>query len=221
MRRSVLLTMAALGAVISLVGGTSLFAALTDTAQTGTNSAQSAAMAASADIQLATGSFNAGKIDCGTFSEDLTSGLITVSDVGPGYFGSFAYFCVKNVGSQDISLSALAAELTDRDTACTGDEVEYDATTCGGDAAGELSSVLKVNYSTVNCDTASGSGASPLLANNATTAHGLGTLAVNTTACFSTGLLYQSSTDTVAAQRAQSDTVTWRYKFSAAVPAPA
>jgi hypothetical protein len=58
MRRSVLLTVAALGGLVSLIGGAGLFSALTDTARTGTNSAESAALAGSADIQLAAGTFS-------------------------------------------------------------------------------------------------------------------------------------------------------------------
>src|SRR5687768_8455147 len=99
MRRSVLLTLAALGGLVSLLGGAGLFSALTDTARTGTNSAESAALAGSADIQLAAGSFNAGAIDCGTFSEDLASGFFELTDLTPGFISQGRNFCIRNVGS--------------------------------------------------------------------------------------------------------------------------
>ena len=57
MRRSVLGSLAALGVVVCGLGGTGLFAALTDTARGGPNSVESAPLAGSADIQLADASF--------------------------------------------------------------------------------------------------------------------------------------------------------------------
>jgi hypothetical protein len=118
MRRSALVTVSVLGGLVCLLGGTVLFSALQDTARTGTNSVESATLAASADIQLARGTFGAGGITCGTFSEDLTTGLFTATGVSPGYQTSIdEFFCIKNVGSQQVTLSALADELTDLDFA--------------------------------------------------------------------------------------------------------
>ena len=59
MRRSALITLAALGGLICLIGGTGLFAALTDSARSGTNSLESGALAGSADIQLSNASVDA------------------------------------------------------------------------------------------------------------------------------------------------------------------
>lgn len=215
MRRSALSTVAVLGSLVCLIGGTVLFAALQDTARTGTNSVDSAALAASADIQLARATFNAGTIDCGTFSEDLSTGLFTVTGVSPGYSSQSEFVCIKNVGSQQVTLSALSDELIDVDFACTGDEALHGDTTCGGDQAGELSGVLRVGYETVACATASGSGASVVLKDNATTPYALGTLASAATGCYSMRILYPSSTTNTAVQTAQSDRATWRFKFTA------
>jgi hypothetical protein len=215
MRRSALLTVAVLGGLVCLLGGTVLYSALQDTARTGTNSVESAALAASADIQLATATASQSGVTCGTFSEDLTSPLVTVTGMSPSTQGAGEYVCIKNVGSQQVTLSVLADELADIDFGCTGDESLHGDTTCGGNLAGELSGVLRVNYSTVNCQTGGGSGAAHILKDNATTPHGLGTLAVATTGCYLASILYPTTTAATAVQAAQSDRATWRFKFTA------
>jgi hypothetical protein len=57
MRRPVLLTLAAVGGVIVLLGGTGIFAALSDTTRSGTNSIDTGALAASSDLRVATAVF--------------------------------------------------------------------------------------------------------------------------------------------------------------------
>lgn len=140
---------------------------------------------------------------------------MTVSDIAPGYI-SGNFFCVKNVGSQAVTISASADELTDLDIACTGDEAAHGDTTCGGSQAGELAGVLNVSYTDPDCSNpASGSSVNTGLAENATTPHGLGGLEPGATRCFHAGLIYPTGLDADAVQRAQSDKVTWRFKFSA------
>ena len=215
MRRSALLTLAALGAVVSLVGSTSLFSALNDTARTGTNSVESSALAASADIRLAPGTYNAGATDCGTFSDDLTSAFHEVSDFESGDNTMATLFCIKNVGSQSVTLSSLADELTDVDIACTGDEAVGD-TSCGADGAGELSDVVRVGYTAYDtCTGGQGSGSQVILKSNATTPYSLGTIAPGATRCFHTTLHYSFTATVAQQQAAQSDRATWRFKFSA------
>jgi hypothetical protein len=217
MRRSALVTVAVLGGLVCLLGGTVLYSALQDTARTGTNSVESGALGASADIQLATATdflpFN-----CGTYSENLASGLITATGVSPGYRKN-EFICIKNVGSQQVTLTAAADELTDVDLACTGDEDVNGDATCGGDQAGELSSVLGVAHQRMHCSSGEWDGvpASPIvLKDNATTNPlELGTLAAGATACFQTVIEYRASTPNAATQKAQSDRATWRFKFTA------
>jgi hypothetical protein len=215
-RRSVLLTAAALGAFVCLFSGTVLFSALTDTARTGTNSAESAALAASADVQLATATRAGDTISCGMFVENLSTPLFTVVGVGPGFQTVTEYACIKSIGSQEVTVSAAADELTDTDYACTGDEDLHGDTTCGGDQAGELSSVLFASYSVVNCQTAAHiTGASLLLKDSPASPVNLGTLAPGGTACLSMSLIYGSSRPVTEQQAAQSDRSTWRAKFTA------
>jgi hypothetical protein len=215
MRRIALVLASALGAVVCLLGGTVLFSALQDTARTGTNSVESAALGSSADIQLAAATNNAGVITCGTFSEDLASGLFSATGVSPG-FSSQEYFCVKNAGTQEVMLSALADELTDVDFACTGDEAANGDASCGQDQLGELSSVLTVGFIKASCQSFAGSGTgSASLKSMETTPLLIETLAGGATGCFAAGISYLSTTDNVAKQKAQSDRVTWRFRFSA------
>lgn len=216
MRRSSLSTLALLGALICLIGGTGLFAALTDTARTGTNTVDSAALAGSADIQLATAVMDPfPAITCGSFSEDLATGFFTASDVQPGY-GDIEFFCIKNVGSQTVTLSGMADELTDVDFACTGDEGILGDATCGNNGAGELSDVLVVSYIVYACATGGGSGQGIVLRANATAQVALpGTLAAGATACLSVDIVYPATSPAAAVQKAQSDRVTWRFKFTA------
>jgi hypothetical protein len=216
MRRSALLTVAVLGGLVCLIGGTVLYSALQDTARTGTNSIESAAMATSADIQLATAGRSGNTITCGTFSEDLASGIITVTGYSPGSSNE-RFVCIKNVGSQQVALSALVDELTDVDFACTGDESANGDATCGGDQLGELSGVLIVQYRTLDCGTATQivTGQQPTLKTNATTPQALGTLAADATVCVSIFHAYPAGTAATAIQTAQSDRATWRFKFTA------
>ena len=220
MRRRNLVALTTLGALICLLGGTGLFAALTDTARSGTNSVDSAALAASADIQIARATIpgtTPPNFTCGTLAEDLATAFFTASNVGPGYSSASQNYCVKNVGSQPVTLTALSTELVDVDIACTGDEVAFDDT-CGGDKDGELSRVLSITYG-IYGSCISGAGGSPPttlnLGENATTPAVLGTLAVGQTTCYTLQIGYPSTTGSDAVQGAQSDAVTWRITFSA------
>jgi hypothetical protein len=220
-KRSVLVTFAVLGGLVCLIGGTGLFAALQDSARSGPNSAESDAMAASADIQVATatvGSPTTLGVACGTFSEDLTTPFHTVTGVTPNFVSNAQLYCIKNVGSQQVTLSALSDELNDVDYACTGDEALHGDTTCGSGGAGELSSVLQVTYVQLDCATTNLLGASlgVLLSGNATVGPApLGTIAAGGTRCFRTTVEYPGGTPSAEVQRAQSDRATWRYRWVA------
>jgi hypothetical protein len=219
MRRSVLLTVAALGVLVSLFGGTVLFSALQDTARTGTNSAESAALPGAApDIQLASATrTGTGPVVCGAYSDNLSSGLVSTTGLAPGSSLSADYFCIKNAGSKAVTLTAQAEELTDVDFACTGDEAANGDTTCGGDQLGELSSVLKIVYAPHDCQTGVfGSGNMSILKDSETTPTSLGdSLAAGATGCYSVEVWYPDTTAAAAAQKAQSDRATWRFKFTA------
>lgn len=218
MRRSSLLALTVVGALICLMGGTGLFAALTDTARTGTNSVDSAALAASADIQIGVSFIpptTPPNYGCGSLSEERATGFFTASNIGPGYSSGDALLCVKNVGSQAVTLSALATELADVDASCTGDEALFDDT-CGGDKAGELSSVLRITYRNLGRCVDNAGGGSPttqLLRDNAGTPAALGTIPVGQSNCYSVAITYPTTTDADAVQGAQTDRAAWRITF--------
>jgi hypothetical protein len=217
MRRSVLLTISAMGLLVCLLGSTGLFAALTDVARTGTNTATSDGLAPSADLQLATGVFVEGfGISCGTFQDNLATPLTVATGLKPGDGGA-SIFCIRNVGSQSVTLAATVDELTDVDISCTGDEADYGDTTCGGDLLGELSSVLTVTYVETPC-AADPPVPTPVgnsgLAANAATPIALGSLGPNQLRCLSVAIDYHTGQPAAAVQKAQSDRVTWRYVFT-------
>lgn len=219
MRRAFLLTTAALGLVVCLVGSTGLFAALTDTARTGTNQVTTPGLAASADIQLAPREGPTGQPTCGAFSDDLATGLFDFTATPP-YANQSHIVCVKNVGSQALtSLTMRADELTDIDIDCTGDEEANGDPDCGGDAAGELSDVLEVRANWDGCPYEMPTDGTPTttLADLAATPLTLKTLAVDEVVCIMIFVGYPATGATPEAiQRAQSDKVTWRFRFDAA-----
>src|SRR5262245_16526660 len=102
MRRSFLITVSALGLVVCLLGGTGLFAALTDSATTGTNQVDSAPLAGSANLQLALndGLTPAMTMTCGAFSDDLATGLVSGTGLIQSVNSAGSVFCLRNVGSQ-------------------------------------------------------------------------------------------------------------------------
>ena len=207
-RRAVLLTIMALGAVVSLSAVSGVFAIFTDRATTGTNSASSRAEAASADLQIAPATFDAGGVRCGEYDEDLSTGIITATDVYAGVPSADGNLCLKNVGSRPLDLSASVIDLVDTDTGCTGDEGSIDLS-CGGDAAGELSPQLRVIFLT-GCASLSVVDNSRI-GTMTSTPLTLSDLAPDAVACFQVRVDVVPEGDSVT--RAQSDTATWRFAF--------
>lgn len=225
MRRSLLLTIAALGAVVSLTGA-GLFAALTDSATTGSNAVESAPLAASADIQVGAVTLfdhDGVALTCESFSEDLSTGFFDLTGFGVDAVSNPEYLCIRNVGSRTVSVSAFTDSLTDIDIACTGDEALYDteAGSCGGDGPGELSDLVLAGYYTVDCATNNGPGQLISLKENQTNPYAVDVaLAPGAIACLRVDVSYEWRTTIAtpeAVQKAQSDKVTWRYRFDATV----
>jgi hypothetical protein len=127
-------------------------------------------------------------------------------------------FCIRNVGSQSVTLAALVDDLTDVDVACTGDEALHGDASCGDNLDGELSDVLNVHYVVLPCDGTLPGGPARSTSNlkaNATVANSvLGTLAAGAIGCFMVEITYPS--EIAGMQQAQSDRATWRFAFTAA-----
>src|SRR5262245_12152875 len=150
-RRNAYLSIMVMGAVISAVGGTGIFAVFTDRATQGTNTITSGSRPHAADIQIAKASPNGFDANCGPFSDDLTTEMWTVSDFQPDN-SAFRYMCVKNAGSAPITGSLTTVDLVNSDGSCTGDESTVDPTCGSGAGAGQLASVLVVGVGLLDCD---------------------------------------------------------------------
>jgi predicted ribosomally synthesized peptide with SipW-like signal peptide len=220
MNRRLLVSLIALGSVVTLIGGAGIFAVFTDRATTGTNSVTSGEMASAADLLIAQGVAPAG---CGAFVDDLVTGLFSITDAQPGA-GSLgqANICLKNAGSADLAYSVAAIDLVDVETDCTGDEAESGDATCGigplGElGVGELSPLILADIMQTDCTTGSPNGIG--LTNSLADLEGGGSLgmsaAPNAVVCLRIDMRYPPGITDTAAQIAQTDQVTWRFAFDA------
>ena len=218
MRRPVLLTLAALGAVLGLLSA-GLFAALSDTARTGSNQVATHELPGSADLKIATATPSGVSTTCGTFSDDLATALITLDDQTPGFDSGQGYlYCLRNVGSQPVKVSVSAEDFSDVETACTGDEAVYDQT-CTAAATGELGDIVSASFFGIDCTT----GVQPeapadvvLLRSTVTTPVSFGTIPSDQTRCYLSSL-FMSGATAIQRQAAQSDQLTWRFAFTGVV----
>lgn len=220
-RRPLVAAIVALGGVITLAGTTGVFAVFTDRATTGTNTIATKQLPRAAELQIAPGTAGSNwSITCGTYSDDLQTGVISMSDVTPNQVGDSDYVCLKNAGSATVDLTTSAIDLTDLDTDCTGDESTVD-TTCGVDEttsapqAGELSPLITLSLTVADCSDVNqgghGLGALPDLTSLSVT-----TMAPGDVVCV--GFTSRYLPTDAEAQTAQSDTVTWRFAFDGTVP---
>jgi hypothetical protein len=222
LRRPLLATVAAFGCVITLAGTTGVFAVFTDRATTGENSWATRSLPHAADLQLANGSVEVGTtwiVTCGTYVDDLESGLLTMSNAAPGDSYNADFLCVKNAGSQTVDVTTSAIDVSDLDTACTGDEAAVDES-CGTDTSdvpqvGELSALVRVGMHVADCADANQGGSSlgPLAD---VTAESVDSLAPGEVTCVRFDTTYDPTES--QAMAAQSDTVTWRFAFDGTVP---
>jgi hypothetical protein len=221
MRRPVLLSLSTLGLLICLIGGTGLFAALTDTADLGPNSVDAAGLPGSADLKLAYRVPDPGDPNatvCGQYEDDLTTQAFIEASGFVADSSANNKVCIKNAGSQTVSVSVTAVDLVDVDTACTGDEADLGDATCGGDAQGELANVIQIRIFPIDCATAlelGGSDASALddLVGTplALTPSGL---APDAELCLDILVQEPSGSPALDRQLAQSDAVTWMFRFT-------
>ena len=211
-----------LGSVITLVGGTGIFAVFTDRATTGTNSVASGERASAADLQIAPAIQNQDlSITCGTFSDDLGLLLFDISDAQPTGVVGANFICLSNVGSSSLSLTATAIDLVDVETDCTGDESAAGDNTCGSFGQGELSGVLFVSAVLKNCQTSAGEGGvGTQLGVFAQLNLPFGTtLAPDQVACLLITAEYPTDTPDSNVLVAQTDKATWRFAFDGATAA--
>ena len=220
MRRLLTVTMA-LGLVITAMNFTGIFAVFTDRATTGTNSEESGAQPRIADLQIAKDEF--GNCTGATFSDDLETGLFNATGLVPGNDSVvFSPFCLKNVGTAQLTVTVSAIDVVETETGCTGDEADAGDATCGTDGVGdgELGDVLTAEMVIQDCegfnvgdvvrDSVEGLAATPTV---------LGTIEPGAVACIyantfitNPGVVYTPE----QLQQAQSDKVEWRFAFDGA-----
>ncbi|HEY4226950.1 MAG TPA: SipW-dependent-type signal peptide-containing protein [Candidatus Limnocylindrales bacterium] len=218
-----------LGVLITLVGGTGIFAVFSDRATVDNNSVTSGSRPKAADLRIedATSDATTGQIDCNADNgqvafddENLTTGLYTATDVQPNTNLGNTYICLKNAGSSPLTLTVSVIDLSDLDIECTGDESAAGDTTCGLNAtqqpqAGELSPLLYVEFDEGSCAAGAflppSNPAAPL---PDTTAVGFASqqLQPGSVECLRIDMAYPSPTPTDGLL-AQSDQTTWRFAF--------
>lgn len=222
-----------LGVLISIVGGTGIFAVFSDRATTGTNSAETGSRQAAVDLRIEAAALPPagdpalncdGNLDGALFNaDDLTTGIFSVNGIQPGDYpadADVAYLCLFNAGSGTIDVEATVIDIVDTDTACTGDEAVAGDATCGSNQAGELSGAIAAQMEQLDC--ANFSVSTPIQANSianwpSVPAPLTSSLAPGAIACLAFYLWVPASTDETTLQIAQSDRVEWRFAFDAAL----
>jgi hypothetical protein len=220
-----------LGALITLLGGTGIFAVFSDRATTGPSDVTSGTLGRAADLKIAAAQtldpMNSGPFICDPYTDDLTTPLFDFTATSGSRDDRF--FCLENAGSSAVDVSLTAIDITDLDIGCTGDEAAFGDTTCGEDPgtmqpqAGELSPNLTIETDLFDCLTGAATGTpgvpdlSSSLAGLGSTPTALGSLSANGGAvCVRLRVSWQAQGD--AAQVSQSDEATWRFAFDGVVP---
>jgi hypothetical protein len=230
MNRQLLRAVMVLGLIVTLVGGTGIFALFTDRATTGINDVSSGELGHAADLQITTGQIEDSNQDglpdvtCGTFQDDLATSLYSLTDLQPGNDEYAGTICLRNAGSSNVELTMSAIDLADLDIECTGDEAAYGDLSCGDQQVGELSPLIRVAIIFLDCDAATyideASSSLSGLAQQPTAiqAGSLLQMPPGDTACYSLRLRYPDTASATDIQLAQSDKVQWRFAFDGTVP---
>jgi hypothetical protein len=222
MGRQMLRLVMVLGALVTLVGGTGIYAVFSDTASGGQNSVVSGARPSAADLQIASATVSNGNFACAQpYTDNTTTGQFSVTGLQPTSSSTLGYVCVRNNGAASLNLTTGATNLVDADTSCTGDEAAAGDASCGNNGAGELSPLLSLRIEELNC-----AGSQPISSNAATVSAlasqavdlGAAALAPASVMCVRFTLNYAASTPEATIQIAQSDTATWNFAFTGTAP---
>lgn len=215
MQRQMLRLTLVLGVMVTLLGGTGVFAVFSDQASGGPNTVTSGALASAADLRIAPATASQ-IVSCGQYQEDTTTSQFTVVDFNQQTAVQRAYVCLSNAGSAPLDLTLQASFLRDLDTGCTGDEAAAGDATCGANGLGELSFVTSVDAHQVNCMTLARTGGLAQTLDRwgaVATSFAAPQLAPGAIACIEFELRYSSAATETQVQVAQSDQVTWNFRF--------
>jgi hypothetical protein len=213
-----------LGALITLLSGTGIFAVFSDRATTGAATITSGERARAADLKLALAAEIDGAVSCDPDSDgtvdaldDLVTPLFTAWDLQPGQSAGYQYLCLINAGSGALDATVTVIDLIDLEGGCTGDEEAAGDGACGPGDSGELSPYILINVELVECQASSmtikGRTESP--ASYAATPWDFTDDAIEpgATACLRINSQYRPDVTEAQAQLAQTDQVTWRFAF--------
>jgi hypothetical protein len=161
--------------------------------------------------------------DTGAFVDDLTTGIITASDVQPGWDSSVAFVCLRNEGSGDLTVTWSAIDLMDVENDCTGDEAAAGDLTCTSGGFGELSPHILITQQVIDCGTGGFVGVQlGYLDDLAVTGISPGVIAAGTDMCLTFRAGYGGAGADVLTLTekllAQSDQVSWRFAFDGVAP---
>ena len=220
-----------LGMLVTLLGGTGIFATFSDRATTGQSDVTSGTLGKAADLKLAAAQpqdpMNSGPFICDPYADDLVTPVFTFTATQGN--GNERFFCLENAGSSPVDVSLSAIDLTDVDVDCTGDESAFGDTTCGavagqGPQPGELSPNLVIETDLYDCMTGAGimtpgvPDFSASLSDLGTTPTALHSLAAGAQICLRERVFWRPATPE-AAQVSQSDEATWKFAYDGVVPA--
>jgi predicted ribosomally synthesized peptide with SipW-like signal peptide len=219
MERQMLRLTLMLGVLVTILGGTGVFAVFSDQARAGTNDFSSGELAPAADLKLAYGEVDPtiDQVNCGAFQDNLTSLFSFGTNVQPGYTSGETTYCLQNAGAAPVDTSLAVTDLINRELACTGDEGSLDLT-CGQGAQGELSPLLDIVIGEIACDTATPSDrratSFAALSGGAESLPGTAILAPGEVGCWTILVQYPRALPADVIQRAQSDIVHWTFVFT-------
>lgn len=227
MNRKKSISLLVVGVIMTFATLLGVFAAQSDSASTGTLEVNSSSLTSSVDLKIADQVISTAATDCSsisaaTYIENQTVQPLVFSNADPGD-DLVRYVCVKNTGAESANINLDLFAATNTDTACTGDELTFDAASCGT-GAGELGPLLNVDVfrmgsaatDNVGCDeliSLSGATYSGGIVNQ--TGNAIGSIGAGEYACYRIDVDYPSiGTSGDEEQEAQSDRVTWKFRFN-------
>lgn len=221
------ISLVAAGVVLACATLLGVFAAISDTADTGTLSVESEDLAASIELKIADHEVSSserctdpGAVPSASYVDDQTIDLLTLADANPGSTLT-RYVCVKNEGAQPAVVSLDLLNTADVETGCTGDEADTDAT-CGT-GAGELADDVDVTVTQIGPADTSTVGCNETAQTPAVTYDGVadstasaalgGTIPGGAFACYQVVATYDAATPAGEVTDNQTDQVTWQHRF--------
>jgi hypothetical protein len=226
------------GACLVVANLTGLLAQFSDTATTGTNDVSTPVAGRAADLKLAAYTGNP-ENPCGTFTDDLETGLLEAAEIayyddGEGGFGSVAarsVVCLRNDGMAALEVSIAATDVAFTEIGCDGDEAAVDPT-CAPGAAGEFQPSLQLSSASHDPDSGQalegechyenpdkvrlGASGNHAIATMSDAPIALGTLPAGGVACLYIPVFDPAPVSTADLQARQSDRASWRFLFAGA-----